>query len=404
MIKVTVSSMAVTPRARITGPSVVTVKITQALSLFASALLPPCAEISNVPLSYTWSVYINGRHSPSLSKSISLDPRNFKLPAYTLDAAVEYYVQVVVSAPSIRDAQSSSTSVKVSVSRSGVMALINGGSSRKVSLGGTASTAFVVDASSSYDIDYPTIPSRLSYGWACIIVSPSYKYGQACGFSTAALNTSIISIPSSNFVNVVEDTSYQFTVFVTNILQDKASASTTITVTTNILPIVSIDSSALKVKYNTDQKLQFSALITTVGPAQALWSSSSLSSSKFAGILLTPMNISIPAPASTSSASGATTRFTSFALAIAPNSLIGGLSYTFTIGAYYGTNPSNSAYSSFTVLMNSPPLGGYTSGAPLNGSALTDMFVVSTFGWNDDPSDYPLSAILFHSTRSVPAL
>ena len=43
------------------------------------------------------------------------------------------------------------------------------------------------------------------------------------------------------------------------------------------------------------------------------------------------------------------------------------------------------------LIVNAPPIGGRTIVSPLSGDALMTDFTMSTIGWSDDLSDYPLS-------------
>lgn len=54
---------------------------------------------ADVALKYEWAVYKDAAYEPTLSVSASLDPRNFKLPSYSLDSAAKYTVILTVNIP-----------------------------------------------------------------------------------------------------------------------------------------------------------------------------------------------------------------------------------------------------------------------------------------------------------------
>jgi hypothetical protein len=50
--------------------------------------------------------------------------------------------------------------------------------------------------------------------------------------------------------------------------------------------------------------------------------------------------------------------------------------------------------------MNSPPEGGATKTSPSDGHAFNTSFLLSTYSWSDDASDYPLSYVIWYYTVS----
>ena len=71
-------------------------------------------------------------------------------------------------------------------------------------------------------------------------------------------------------------------------------------------------------------------------------------------------------------------------LAIQPNTLTEGLTYTFRLTA---TAAGSSGYSTATVTVNRPPTNtaGGISVSPLVGTAGNTTFTLTTTAWNDDP-------------------
>jgi hypothetical protein len=69
-----------------------------------------------------------------------------------------------------------------------------------------------------------------------------------------------------------------------------------------------------------------------------------------------------------------------FALALAPNTLIQGASYTFKLSGYYSTN-GDSSDSQISININAAPSGGVLVISPAEGVALNTSFFWRTFSW-----------------------
>jgi hypothetical protein len=150
-------------------------------------------------LLFQWSVTVRQpgestfQAAPSL-RSTSQNPAVFKLPAYTLTVGAEY--QVSLSVTSTVSMQSSTASVNVLVAQGELVVLMAGGSLEYAAVG----SAFTLDASGSYDQDYPALsgPSaQLQFSWSCVQTAPSFSaacpltlspsgYGQAGSVVTAS--------------------------------------------------------------------------------------------------------------------------------------------------------------------------------------------------------------------------
>ena len=165
------------PTASIQSPAVVATTRWQALSLFCQAKVPSCPgqPPAVIPLTYIWAMF-NGPTLQNTILSYSKDPRMFRLPPYSLTAGTTYTLVVTV-AQTGNTTVYTTDSVQVQVASAGLSAVIAGGASRSAAV----SESVVIDASASYDIDYPT-PSYaplLKYAWSCIQTSP--VYGAGCG-------------------------------------------------------------------------------------------------------------------------------------------------------------------------------------------------------------------------------
>ena len=368
---ISILSSSTIPQVKITGSSQVFIYRGNSLQLFSSASVPSCGNISSLALTYSWRAYSGATYVPSLV-STSLNDRVFTLPSYSLNVLTRYTVKVTVTTES---GSSNSNSVLVYVGRSGVHAAIAGGSQRKVS----AALSVAIDASGSYDIDYPT-SSNLTYSWSCYISSP--VFGSPCQLSLCS-KAVIILTPGT----LSADTTYNFTVTVVSSLDGSYSTSSVATaVVAQPLPSISFNNANLK--YNVGDRMVVSATVNATTSFLATWSCpgcglnltaisrSHLSVSFSAGLILT-------------------------SLAIAPESLTAGLKYTFQLSAGYGSNPTVFGSASLSIIGNGPPYGGSLSVSPVTGYAAITNFHINTYDWIDVLSDYPLQYSMGYSSSSA---
>ena len=228
---------------------------------------------------------------------------------------------------------SSSATVKVQVGQSGVVAVFTSGSSMTIS----TTSVGVVDASPSYDIDNPTVTTGLSYSWACVTSAPSY--GQACGaLNMGSIATPVVSIPPGSLAPAK---TYQFTVTVSKGGGAFSStASKLLTVVNEDLPVLAMQ--PVDLKYNPGDKIVLSGSITVTNYSTAFWTSSNMTSATLSRLLLTPTQITVAAGT------------TAVQLAIAPASLVQGLTYNFQLNCMYPKS-TTAAFASVVIVMNQPP-------------------------------------------------
>jgi hypothetical protein len=172
------------------------------LELFGNASLPPCISSSinftanPLKTEYKWSIYQNTSYLPDL-ESYSRDPRYFKLYPYKLNPATIYTVKLTVSLNSLTNVNliQGVAVYTLNVGKSSVKALIKGGNVLVVN----SLQAVTLDASSSYDLDYPNDLSKVSFSWSCFQYFPNY--GEPCsGFDQiSSVHSPILEIPSSTF-------------------------------------------------------------------------------------------------------------------------------------------------------------------------------------------------------------
>ena len=357
------------PKISIAGPSTVYTTRDKALFLATTATVPTCSGAKNIPITFNWKVYRDREYQEI--KTSSKDSRYLKLPAYSLQASSTYIMQAsaLVSFSGLYGQTYSTASVTVIVGSAGVQAVIDGGLYRSA----LVTTAISLDASSSYDIDSRS-GSSLSYLWACVSYSPTY--GTNC-LATAATSSSI-TFDADHFTitSALSPTAtFLITVFVTNPYGSVSNATTYLTVTPASVPTITT-SSILVSKYNPSDKVNVTATIAASATTSVIWSSSSVSS--LAAVALTPLTATFSAGTWVSQ------------LTIAANALSGGLSYTFSIKAAYSETTATPVYSSVTIVMNLPPEGGSMAVSPSTGLALNTTYLLRTYSWTDDASDYPL--------------
>jgi hypothetical protein len=210
----------------------------------------------------------------------------------------------------------------------------------------------------------------VAYKWTCVQINPIY--GSDCGFQFNATSTQSIILSQLTVAST-----FNFSVTVANVYKQKSSTSAIISVVPKAIPSVSVG--AVATKYNYDSKIILNGFIDARAGAWTTWSSPGLT---LAGSLTPPVQ---------AVSSGIST----VQLALKANTLDPGVSYTFTFGATYGANASTiDAKASVVVVMNSAPIGGSFSISPSNGTALATSFFMRTFGWSDDPADYPLAYVI----------
>jgi hypothetical protein len=380
---VTMSATKFVAQVRITGPMTVSTFRSSSLALYSLTTMPACADTttgsagsSSTSLLTIWKLYREGVLQNGVV-STSSDPAIYRLPGYKLDARVGYVIQVSITAAQIQGSTTSTStaaaSVVIRVGSQGVTAVIKGGSVRTVGL----ANSVAIDASGSYDIDYPIVNDALNgqlyFAWTCTENSPDF--GSLCAGQTSATNSSIF------YLNTNASMAQQIfvSVLVTNAYGDSSSDNTTLSILTAETPTISIN--PVTTKLNPAVKLVLTGVITGKYPLIANWNFTSASSS---GVDLSSLALTPLSKATSSSVVGAT-----FQLAIRANSLAAGLSYSLQLSSTYTTS-INTVISTVSVTVNAAPVGGMIDIQPTNGTALDTMFVWNTAYWHDDPSDYPL--------------
>lgn len=378
--KVTVSSNANIPQVSILGPSLVNILSWQSLNLVADASVIQCGNVIDGDLSYLWSVY-QGIGIISGIVSESLNPSTFMLSPFSLKPNTTYTVQVIVFIDK-NSKKSNSASVIVQVGISGVVAVISGGSTWTAS----AMSKIVLDASLSYDIDFPN-RNNLTYSWSCIEYMPSY--GSPC-FSVKNYITGshpIVTIPAN--VVTQNSVSFNFSCTIENPFGFSASASSIVNVMRQSLALGAISTTDLL--FNSNEQIEIDAIIKVPENAQAsaIWDTGDLSYSTFSAAVLGVI---------VSNFTAGTSRFS---LILASNVLSPNGKYTFSLRVNTLGPSSALASSSVTLTINSPPAGGLMYVSPSTGTALNTVFSIWTSSWVDNINDYPISYVIGYLTGST---
>ncbi|RYH17407.1 hypothetical protein EON65_28665 [archaeon] len=339
----------------------------KSLELVAGVLLPTClSNTTGLTISYSWKVYMGTLFLPSLN-STSLRSERLVLPTYSLEVNTNYTFAVEVKLQPARSTVSASSSATLFVGRSEVSAIIIGGPARTVS----SSQRLVLDASSSFDVDYPEY-TQLRYTWRCMIVGSIF--GALCPSTIGVAPNSAVWLIVPN--TLVEDL-YEFTVVVSSKFGATGTAKQTITVIEPRVPVVSVNPT--QGKFSVDKRILLAGSISGFDNAfVAQWSNSIINISSVA---VSPAALLFPAGTF------------SFNLALLGSSFVAGQSYTFSLTTSY-VNSTAQSLAQVVIVMNQAPKGGVVDVLPAKGTALTTQFWCSTSQWSDDVDDYPLQYTL----------
>ena len=91
-----------------------------------------------------------------------------------------------------------------------------------------------------------------------------------------------------------------------------------------------------------------------------------------------------------------------FSLALAPNTLLPGATYTFRLTAWPAGNPALAAFAEISLAANGPPTNGYLTVTPTRGVAMTTTFVLASNGWTADAASLPLMYDFYYQLLALP--
>ena len=365
------------PKVYILGPSFLTRYRWQEISLLANASVIQCGKELDGQVTYTWSVF-NGYQIDLSVSSASVDSRYFKVSPNSLHVNNVYTFQVIATLNG-NNRLTATTFVTVTVGISGVVAVIDGGKEFTTS----PSDDVVLDASSSYDKDYP-LDGSLTYSWQCYEYRP--LFGTLCPSSIdgAMRNTETITIPGKTLSLPLDHVvTFSFVVRVTNVYEAQDTKEILVTFKNGEYPKVLIKSP--KSKYNSMSKVLLDGTVIVPpmsATAIAVWSSEDFTTSELDQYVL-----------STLTGAFLTNSTSTYQLAIGGGFLPAGSVYSFTLTV---SSPSSTITTSAQVVieMNAPPSSGVVLVNPVDGVSLKTLFQIRTLYWVDDPGDYPLSYVI----------
>ena len=334
----------------------------------------PGSAVKSTALTYVWECSYLG------AVSTAVDPRYFKLPAYTLNASQTYDLAVTVTD---KAGYSNYQSTELVVGQSDLVAIIDGGD-RIVGMG----DALYLDGTSSYDPDTGD-STGLTFDWSCAVLSDDEG---ACNATLATNHNDYETLKHYG------EGIYEFSATIFKLYRGvwrNATASVIITVIDVVVPPVAI-SALTTAKSNPSDRL---VLTATVGPSthavDTTWSLDSgalaVSGSDLADVATTSLTNSV--------AAGVTS---TLYLVLPADTLTAGATYAFLLEATCASSCSaTDGYSKLTVDVNAPPSSGTVAVTPSEGVVLATGFEYECTGWVDDVSDLPL---LYASTRPAPLL
>lgn len=371
------------PSVTILGPGYRSIKALSPLSLQGAAVLSSCAI--SYALVYKWTLF-DFLGQPLLSNSTNRDPRQYTAPPHFFSPGSTYSIVLTVTATSSSSIKailsSGYTSTQLYIPHGVVVAAVRYGYSRQVSV----DSVLLLDASLSYDEDSVNV-GNLRFLWSCTVLSPSPSQSRVGDTSSPCNFTSALAISSSSSVfrlpsnSMMLNSKYSFDVTVTS--QDGRSASQVVLVTAIApgSPVLTLSYS--RNRFNSDQPLVLSALLSSNYSTRATWTALSFSSP-------VPLTLAYTDTSRVFSAQELKSPI-NYPLAIGAFAFIGGRSYTFRLSASPVNYPTLVAVTEVTLTANSPPTGGYLVVTPQKGFALSTLFDMATAGWSDDISSLPLS-------------
>jgi hypothetical protein len=364
------------PVVTIAGRATKVVYRTDILSVAAEAYTESCVDglsggKSSTGLQYSWVIAQNlpaaATHHNATLRSVSQNPAVFKLPAYALSVGITY--TLTVSATSAVSALQSSAAVQVKVLQADLAAVLRGGSTRYSMVG----EVITMDASSSYDKDYPQQPLSLTavvYTWQCMTVAPVISSQCAVTMADAYPGRSDVINVTSAYITL--NTTTVITVTVSD-ARRSSTAQVRIIILQAPSPRLSITAAGSADNVNTGMPFTLLGSVQALVPCAAAWSVN-IPSIAIASVARTPVRQYVQPD------TGATA--VPFNLVIRSDALPQRATLQFTLSC--GT-----AAVSTTVTTNGSPLPGSFSVTPVSGTEVYTTFTFSAAQWSDP--DLPLT-------------
>jgi len=326
--------------------------------LSVSTTIPTCLG-NGVTVTYSWSSSDTLQSIvPATESSITLAPYSF----------VSGLGKTITCEVSLSTGGSTTSSFNLDILQGNVIATIAGPTELRVSAG----NQLALNASTSRDMNIsPSLPQNLGFMWSCLVIGES----RTCG---AILSTALEPVLIVNANQMTVNTTYQFTVTVTSLFDEKRVDSTSVIVTTAPSAAItnSISLTVDSYKFNYNEQIRVDSTITGTLAGTATWS----------------MPGSPATLLSSSALSALSTSFTADEVAST-----GGVSFPLTLKEKFQSDngytfrlSSGSIFSEITLSMRILPYGGSFTVTPGVGEALTTEFRFSASDWNGDVDDLPL--------------
>jgi hypothetical protein len=345
-------------------PATMTIYRSQIASLYAVVTVPACSGATT----YTF----NWREATGRIASTAVDPRYWRVAEGTLTAGATYTVNVNVT-DSL--GKSNTATATIVAQRSPLLVSVTGGD-RVL----PASRSLTLDASSSYDPDYPELGAAgMNYTWVCI--RGGSRYGASCGLGNiqSAATVSLGRLAEGIYIFTLNGRAH-----------DGRSASVPVTVTALASEPPYASLSPLpgdSAKISTASKFFVSAVIwdgRTSGNLSWAWTLEE-------GTLSGGMSLDAAATSGTKGAYRLSPTMTGsfpFSLVLPPFAMVSRTSYRLRLTALA---PSGTGRAELTFTTNGAPTSGLLVVSPLVGQPLQTPFTFTAANWVDDPDDYPLS-------------
>jgi hypothetical protein len=371
------------PTATIVNP-LTTIVRSQPLLLLSSIQKTACNTTLNVnDLRYIWTVFRRSKTVPgtkilgSTITSSSKDPSRFALNPYSLQSNQSYIINLLTKYLN----SSSTTSVQMDIKIGNIRAIIQGNSQQAMRVGEIQN----LDGSQSYDEDKENLKgfaAGLKFSWSCsaselAIDSVCSSIFNATLFQASRQSPFLMLKANQSAANRIAS-------FSLTVLDPLTTRTSTTTITMNILPslyptiVLSSNSrNNINNKINPSQSLQLTANIhipTASMNGNITWFST---------------GVDLRAISSTSLGQAISSNLNSMIavyLALKPNSLPAGKSYTFGLKCQLNNNIQTTSF--ITVAVNAPPSLGNFGVTPSSGTAYVEIFHLLCNRWTD--SDLPL--------------
>jgi hypothetical protein len=386
-----VSSSTDIPVVILHSPDVISIFRNTSLLITGDAYTTVCGreEKRRADLFFNWSLYSDSNVllSSSEMRSVSMNPREFKLPMYWLAVGSLYKLTLTVT--HLQSTKSSSASVGISIKSGDLMCVLVGGDEVGLRVDGSVT----LDLSRSYDSNVDnSVPPSLFFELRCIQISPSYRGSCPSLIFSSTLSFSTVNVTSNSSLLVVGDV-FQIVITGKSSISggDPRSCERVIR-----MPILAAQSPLVKLevlsgsKMNPSSKLKILGRVDMGSSGEVRWSVDD-DSIVLSSVSLSPLSRSLPSSPANSP------HVLSFV--IVGNSLPPQSSFKFTLSCSLVNGFSSS--NSLTITTNSPPFGGTLEVLPVVGVMLETVFSILSFDWVDE--DLPLSYEFGYLSSSSPS-